>query len=64
MLKGAFASTRLTRPRPFRHERECGYHWLAVREHTVEELDGQALRERCLPRRLVRGGIIGLGAAP
>jgi hypothetical protein len=29
-------------------ERECGYHWLAVHEHTVEELDGQALWERCL----------------
>ena len=33
--------------------RECGYHWLAVQEHTVEELDGQGLRERYLPRRLV-----------
>jgi hypothetical protein len=33
--------------------RECGYQWLAVQEHTVEELDGQGLRERYLPRRLV-----------
>jgi hypothetical protein len=32
---------------------ECGYQWLAVQEHTVEELDGQGLRERYLPRRLV-----------
>ncbi len=33
--------------------RQCGYQWLAVQEHTVEELDGQGLRERYLPRRLV-----------
>jgi hypothetical protein len=33
--------------------RDCGYRWLAVQEHTVEELDGQGLRERYLPRRLV-----------
>jgi hypothetical protein len=33
--------------------RDCGYQWLAVQEHTVEELDGQGLRERYLPRRLV-----------
>jgi hypothetical protein len=33
--------------------RECGYQWLAVQEHTVEELDGQGLRERYLPRRLI-----------
>jgi hypothetical protein len=33
--------------------RECGYQWLAVQEHTVEEIDGQGLRERYLPRRLV-----------
>lgn len=35
--------------------RECGYHWLLVQEHTVEELDGGGLRERFLPRRLVAG---------
>jgi len=33
--------------------RECGYRWLLVQEHTVEELDGQNLRERYLPRRLL-----------
>src|SRR5208283_2975085 len=33
--------------------RDCGYEWLAVQEHTVEELDGKGLRERYLPRRLV-----------
>jgi hypothetical protein len=33
--------------------RECGFTWLAVQEHTVEELDGNGLRERYLPRRLV-----------
>ncbi|MBI5822226.1 MAG: glycosyl hydrolase family 57 [Verrucomicrobia bacterium] len=33
--------------------RECGYQWLLVQEHTVEETDGQGLRERYLPRRLV-----------
>lgn len=33
--------------------RAHGYRWLLVQEHTVEELDGQGLRERWLPRRLV-----------
>ena len=33
--------------------RDCGYQWLAVQEHTVEEPDGRGLRERYLPRRLV-----------
>jgi hypothetical protein len=33
--------------------RDSGYDWLLVQEHTVEELDGQPLRERYLPRRLV-----------
>jgi hypothetical protein len=32
--------------------RDSGYQWLLVQEHTVEELDGQGLRERYLPRRL------------
>jgi hypothetical protein len=31
----------------------CGYRWLLVQEHTVETLDGQGLRERHLPHRLV-----------
>jgi hypothetical protein len=33
--------------------RECGYQWLFVQEHTVEEADGSGLRERFLPRRLL-----------
>ncbi len=33
--------------------RDCGYRWLLVQEHSVEELDGGGLRERYLPRRLV-----------
>ncbi len=33
--------------------RECGYRWLLVQEHSVEETDGSSLRERYLPRRLV-----------
>ncbi|PYV32456.1 MAG: glycosyl hydrolase family 57 [Acidobacteria bacterium] len=33
--------------------KECGYTWLLVQEHSAEELDGQGLRERYLPRRLV-----------
>src|SRR5436190_12172165 len=32
---------------------ECGYQWLPVQEHTVEEMSGHGLRERYLPRRLV-----------
>jgi hypothetical protein len=33
--------------------RACGYRWLIVQEHSVEELDGRTLSERYLPRRLV-----------
>jgi len=33
--------------------RECGYLWLLVQEHSVEEPDGAGLKERYLPRRLV-----------
>ncbi len=33
--------------------RKCGYQWLLVQEHSVEEIDGAGLRERYLPRRLV-----------
>lgn len=33
--------------------RDGGYQWLAVQEHSVEEVNGQGLRERYLPRRLV-----------
>lgn len=32
---------------------DCGYQWLIVQEHSVEETDGHALRERYLPRRLI-----------
>jgi hypothetical protein len=33
--------------------RSSGYDWVLVQEHTVEEVDGQGLRERYLPRKLV-----------
>jgi hypothetical protein len=33
--------------------RECGYQWLLVQEHSVEESGGGDLKERYLPRRLV-----------
>ena len=35
--------------------RECGYQWLLVQEHSVENLDGSALKQeqRYLPNRLV-----------
>ena len=33
--------------------RECGYRWLMVQEHTVENLDGTPLRQPRLPHRLV-----------
>jgi hypothetical protein len=33
--------------------RECGYRWLMVQEHTVEEADGSQLRQPHLPHRLV-----------
>ncbi len=33
--------------------RECGYRWLLVQEHSVEELDGSGLRWKHLPHRLV-----------
>jgi hypothetical protein len=33
--------------------KECGYRWLLVQEHTVETLEGQGLRDRHLPHRLV-----------
>jgi hypothetical protein len=33
--------------------KDAGYRWLLMQEHSVEELDGQGLRERYLPRRLV-----------
>ncbi len=33
--------------------KECGYQWLLVQEHTVETAEGQGLREKHLPHRLV-----------
>jgi hypothetical protein len=33
--------------------RECGYRWLMVQEHTVENADGTPLRQPRLPHRLV-----------
>jgi hypothetical protein len=33
--------------------KECGYRWLLVQEHTVEDYDGGGLRERHVPRLLV-----------
>jgi hypothetical protein len=33
--------------------RECGFRWLLVQEHTVETVDGQGVRERHLPHRLL-----------
>ncbi len=33
--------------------RDCGFTWVLVQEHTVELLDGQGLRQRHLPHRLV-----------
>jgi hypothetical protein len=41
--------------------RECGYHWLLVQEHTVENLDGSALsREQAfIPHQLVARNSLG-----
>ncbi len=33
--------------------KECGYRWLMVQEHSVENLDGSSLREKYLPNRLI-----------
>jgi hypothetical protein len=33
--------------------KECGYQWLLVQEHTVENLDGHGLSDRHLPHRLI-----------
>src|SRR5437868_8755869 len=32
---------------------DCGYQWVLVQEHTVEQPDGQGLQQRHLPHRLV-----------
>jgi hypothetical protein len=33
--------------------RECGYRWMLVQEHTIEAADGEGLKEKHLPHRLV-----------
>jgi Glycosyl hydrolase family 57 len=33
--------------------RECGYQWVLVQEHTVEEPDGAGVREPHMPKRLI-----------
>jgi hypothetical protein len=33
--------------------KECGYQWLLVQEHTVETLEGQGLRDKHIPHRLL-----------
>jgi hypothetical protein len=33
--------------------RECGYRWMLVQEHTVEPLEGEGLKEKHLPHRLI-----------
>jgi len=33
--------------------RDCGYRWVLVQEHTVEELDGRAVQHLHVPNRLV-----------
>ena len=32
---------------------DCGYQWVLIQEHTVEQLDGQQVRQPHLPHRLV-----------
>lgn len=39
--------------------RECGYEWLMVQEHTVENLDGSHLTKPYLPHRLVAKNSLG-----
>ena len=33
--------------------RECGYQWILIQEHTVETIDGEGLKEKHMPHRLV-----------
>ncbi len=39
--------------------KECGYEWLMVQEHTVENLDGTGIRRPHLPHRLVAKNSLG-----
>ena len=43
--------------------KECGYRWVLVQEHTVENADGQGLREKHVPHRLVAKNSCGEEAA-
>ena len=44
--------------------KECGYKWLLVQEHTVENLDGSGLSRQHLPHKLVarnsKGGTVSI----
>lgn len=39
--------------------RECGYEWLLVQEHTIEDLDGTGLESRYVPHKLVAKNSLG-----
>ena len=39
--------------------RECGYEWLMVQEHTIENIDGTSIRRPHFPHRLVAKNSIG-----
>lgn len=39
--------------------KECGYEWLAVQEHTIENLDGSGIRRQHFPHRLVARNSLG-----
>jgi hypothetical protein len=39
--------------------KECGYEWLAVQEHTIENLDGSGIRRPHFPHRLVAKNSLG-----
>lgn len=39
--------------------KECGYEWLMVQEHTIENLDGTALERPYVPHRLVARNSLG-----
>ncbi|MBU1852533.1 MAG: glycosyl hydrolase family 57 [Candidatus Omnitrophica bacterium] len=39
--------------------KECGYRWLMVQEHTIENLDGSPIRRTHLPHRLIAKNSLG-----
>lgn len=39
--------------------KECGYEWLMVQEHTIENLDGTGIKRRYFPHRLVAKNSLG-----